>query len=557
MPTISVTLPDITQSVLRPVIVDVANQVMAWTKINDIPLYFPNDDGFLTSAGTGLDNKTDRLSRSSSQRRVEVTATDTPAEDQNTTDISGRKGNTPVFVDRPLDIWVSPCYTSSQITLEFEFKTNSKEEARRWRDDVMARYRQGRYALQHQITYCYNLPLPVWEILQECHTKRENVSGYGESFPFWLNKCASNRLTVISNETGSATDLSVAERQDRIQGFFSFTNAPDRWEKETDTGLYVVRFSYNFVYQRAATVDIKYPVIVHQQMLERPFIEFVNKGLQHDDRAVRRSQYLWGLKPAESMEMMQYLKPRHPFIRLPYVDDYYFRYGFSGTAPYLTILLTQSSPQEKLAVNLKQLGDITLDEDILDFLKAGEYKFIGVPGKSIFHFDVLKGDTLLSYPEVSLDEDLNLTLKTDIDMRKPYRLRCALFTDLSFLERDALDRLREHPKAFVKIFGAINELLFLDMTFSQLTEQRRIEPWQMTVLYEAIMGAPVTSIYNGRPRGWGFGAWGTNFTNKQPTFMTNIPSGLLKAYRQARKGRMDTQVFGIASFNKETQASPV
>lgn len=550
MPTISITLPDITQSVMRPVVADIAQQVMEWTKINNASLYFPSDDGYLTSAGTGLDNTNDRLMRSSNQRRVEISYKTTPAEDQYITDITGRRGNTPVFMDQALDMWVVPSYMTSQITIDFEFKTNSKEEARRWRDDASARYRQGRYSLQHQLTYCYNLPLPVWEIINEVYSKREAVAGYGQTFEQWLNQCASNRLTVISNETGTQMDLTVAEKQDRVQGYFSFQAIPDDWEKETDSGLYVVRFSFNFVYQRAATVDVRYPVIVHQQLLAHPFIEFVNRRIEHDDRAVHRSQYLWGLKPFESMELMQRLKPKNPFIRLPYVDDYVFKYGFPGTAPYLTVLLQQSSEKDKLAFNMRQLGDIVIDEDILDFLSKGEYKYIGTPGRSIFHFDVLRGDALLSCPEAVMDENLSVHLTNDIHMRKPYRIRCALFTDLAFIQREALERLMAHPQAFVKIFGAINEMLFLDTSFRNLNEQRKIETWQLSKLYEAVMGHPMTAIGAGRTRGWGTEAWGSNIANTQRTFMTNIPERILRMYRQSRKGRMDSQVFGIAAFNK-------
>lgn len=550
MPTITVTLPDITQSVYRPVMVDVAYQVKEWTKINNLPVYFPNDEGLLTTAGTGLDNKTDRLTRSHAERRLEITASEIYAEDQQVTDITGKAANTRVFEDRPLNIWMAPGYTSSEVTMTFAFKTNSKEEARRWRDDITARYLQGRYSLQHQITYCYNLPNQAWELIDQLYSKREAVAGYGQSLEEWLSKCMTNRVALISNEAGTRKTLAVSERQDRIQGFFSFTNEPEKIERDADSGLYIANFNYKFVYQRPATLDMHYPVIVHQQLLDKPFIEFVNRGIRHDDRVVHRSQYLWGLKPFESMELMAYLKPKNPFIRIPYVDDFSYRYGFPGTAPYLTILTQQSGEDDTLLANLKHLGDIVMDPDVLDFLKT-EYKYITAPGKSIFHFDTFKGDTLLNFPSVRLDENMNLICSTKIDMRKPYRIRCALFTDLSFIDRSALDRLMNHPKAFTKVFGAINQLLFLDTTYQSLNDQRRIYPWQLSRLYEVIMGQGTCNIYTGPGQSYGLGAWGTNDLNQQKTFMTDIPESVIRAYRTARRGKLTVQLLGIATYAKD------
>lgn len=556
MPTVSTTLPDITQSVFRPVVVDVANQVRTWTKIaENAPLWFPNDEGYFHVAGTGLDNKDDRLMRSESQRRLEIKATETYAEDQQVTDITGQRNNYAVFWDRPLDAWISPTYTTSTITMDFAYFTTSKEETRRWRDDVANRYLQGRYALNHQITYSYNLPMATWNLIYQLYCKRENKAGYGETFQEYFKKCTTNRLEWISNEIGCNMELTVCEKSDRIQGFFSFTNDPDKPEFDQATGNYVIRFQYTFTYQRPSSLDMHYPVIVHQQLLDAPYIEFVNKGEEYDDRAAHRSQWLWSLKPYENMDVMRYLKPRYPFIRIPEVDDYQFNYAFPGTGAYLTVLLQQEREDDRSAFNLKHLGDVVIDPDILEFLAAGEYEHIGVPGKSIFHFDVFRGKQLLQWPSVSLDKDLNLSLAKDVDLRKEYRVRCALFTNLSMIDRAALDRLMEHPKAFMKVLGAINDVLRWDASFQKMGDQRHIFPWQLSKLYEAVQGQGITNIYTGPTRSLGGGVFGTNWLNQDRHFLSDIPKGVLRALRENRRGNTDCQIFGIASWNRDRRVS--
>lgn len=551
MATVTMTLPDIRQSVFRPVVIDVVGQVKTWTKIaEDVPIFFVNKTGQLATAGSTLDDDKTRLMRSETLRRVEVSAAEVYAEDQQITDISGKKGNVPVFVDRQLDLWIAPGFTSSKVTIDIQFKTQSEEEAERWRNDVTTRYIQGRYNLEHQITYSFNLPAPVWNLMHEVWSKREAIGGYGDSFEEYIDKCGTNRLILISNETNSQRQLTVSEKQDRVQGYFSFTNDPEKVEYDKQSGLHIVKFSYSFVYQRPNTVDMHYPIIVHQQILAPKFVDFVNQRLEPDDRAVHRSQFLWGMKQFEKQELMRIIKPQYAYMRIPSIDDFPLNYAFPGTAIFLLVLLSQPE-KEKLAANLRELGDIVIDEDILDFIQKEEYKHIGIPGKSIFHFEVYRNRELMNYPAVSVDQDLNILLTGDIDVRKEYRLRLSVFTDLSYIDRAALDRLMEYPKAFQKVFASINELLRYDTSFQQLGSQRHIYPWQLTKLFECIMGQGSCNIYTGPSSSYNMGGYGANWINDQRSFLSGIPENVLRTYRSLRKAKTNIQIFGIASYKNK------
>lgn len=551
MPTISIPLPDISQSVFRPIVIDIAQQIKEWTKIDpSVPIFFGNDSGQLQSAGSGLDNKEDRLMRSDTTQRINIRAEETFAEDQQITDITGRRGNNPVFVDPALNAWMAPSSISSRVLIDFEYRTRSKEDARKWRDSLNARYLQGRQAIQHQITYSYSLPQPAWEIIYELHRKREAIGGYGEDINDYMRNCITDRMTIISNETGSQIQYTIAERQDRIQGFFEFSNEIPKPEYDDATGMWVVAFQYRFVYQRPSMMDCRYPIIVHQQLLEAPFIEFVNKKIIPDERELKRSQWLWGLQQFEKNTLMQHLKPKSPYIRIPMQDDFRLNYIFPGTSTFLLVLLQQTQAEE-FAFNLRELGDVVIDEDILNFIANGEYQYIGRMGKSIFHFDLYRGDQICQNPAIRIDKDLNVFLNTPIDVRKEYRIRMAVFTDFSFIDRGALDRLMEDSVACMKVLGAINELLYYDADFRKLGSQRKIHPWQMSKLYEAVMGQGTCNIYSGPSVSYGAGAWGTNWTNDQRTFMTDIPERILNAYRASRRTKKDQQIFGIVSFNKD------
>lgn len=556
MPLVSLTLPNITQSVERPVVFSVADQVRLATNIgSDVPIFYLNDEGELSSAGSTLDGKHDeRLTRSESLRRIVISSLTSYAEDQQVTDVSGRMGNHPIFVDNSLGVWMAPASTSTSVELSFDFYTRSKEEARRWRDDVAHRYIQGRQALKHQVTYSYTLPLVTYYLIRDIWQKRENIAGHGQTLEQYVSVCMSNQLQLISDETGKNAQLTLACSQDRIQGYFDFTNEPNKIEHDKDNGTYRASFKYKFVYQCPVMLDMCYPIIVHQQLLSERFIEFCNKGPQEDDRAVIRSQYLWGLKPMESMDWMRVMKPRYPFVRIPEIDDFRLNYFFPGTGMYLLVLLQQPN-KETLAFNMRELGDVVLDPDILDFLASGEYQYVGKPGKSIFHMDLYCNDSLCDYPSLAIDQDLNVTILEEIELRAVYRVRCALYTDLSFIDRSALDRLMQHPKAFQKILGAINNLLRYDSSFQKLGDQKQIYPWQLTKVYEAIMGQGTCNIYTGQASSQMTQAWGSQWVHNNRTFLTDIPKNVLDTYRTLRKTKMDIQLLGVVSYDKDRDLS--
>lgn len=549
MPLVSTTLSNIEQSVIRPTVLDIVKQVKEWTQIHkDTPIFIKNSDGQLINPGTTIDEYGDRDMRSESLRRLVVTINEKIAEDQQVTDIMGRKGNIPVLFDDKLDFWMAPISDSTAIDLELEFTTRSKEEARRWVDDVSIRYRQGRYTLDHHVKFGYTLPFAAWRLFREIWQKREANAGYGETLEEYLAGCSTNRLVPISNETGTVTQMAVAEHQHQIQGFFNFTNDVSKAEHSVENGTWTVRFTYSFVFQKPIGLDMHYPIAIHQQLISEDFVSQEGIRPEVDDYAHLRTQWQWGHKPMEKHELMRIMKPRTPYIRLPYFDTFSTSYCFPGTAAY-AVVLTLHQGGDRHAFNLKEMTDIEIDPDILDFLKT-EYVHIGKPGKSVFHFDVYRGGSLCSLPGVEVTADLDVNIVQPIDERKTYHVRCAVYTDMSMVDREAIDRIMAHPKAFTKWLAAVNELLRYDSSFQKMGDQRRIEPWQFSYLYEAVMGQSIGNIYTGRKRGYGMSAHGTSLAQMDRTFISDIPKNVLQAYRNARKTRADSQVFGIACFKQ-------
>jgi len=525
MPVVNMSLNNTSQSFVRPVVIEIVNQVMAATKIDKkVPIFYGGEMGLQQAAGSGVDQADNRRARFEALRRMVIEEEEVYAEDQHTTDIVGKINNIPIFADRALGVYILPTYTTTTMNVKFRYETRSKEECLRWRQEMTMKYMMLRISLMHQITYSYTLPEPIWELVENIYECREAVAGYGEMFGEYLNKCMTNRLTVIGNENGKNRQFAVTERQDRIQGFFDFTTDPHKPEYEGDKGVWVIEFTYSFTYQKPVGVDTWFPIMVHNQFLKDKFLDFQPMTLTRDPymRDIRD----WSLGMFETGQTLGVIKPRYPYLRIPQDDDFNITNPSPGTGTFLLVLMKLSADGDN-TFNLKELGDTVIDPAILKWLEDGEWRHIGRFGSSIIQAEVYKNDQRLADPTVSVDKDLNVKLHVKIDLRCTYRVRFSLVTDLSFLQLDAFERLQCHPKAFVRILGAINELLLYRSDFQRLGNQQHIYPWQLTRVYEVITGTPITNGYGGFTSGRCQPNW-------QEGFLA-IPEKVIEQARRVRK----------------------
>lgn len=548
MPTINMNLPNVTQSVMRPVVVDIVRQIGLISGISkDVPIVYPGDNGQVAAAGSIQGTEIDRRARFEGNRRIFVTADESYAEEENSTDIVGRKGNALIFRDDSIDTWIAPVYATSEVVASIKFESKSKEEVSRWRDDMNMKYKMLRISPTHDIAYTYTLPRTFWTILESIGEARNAKVDTGQRFGEWLKDCMTTRMTVIGNENGQHRQFSINETQNQIQGYFNYTaeNIP-KPEYDEGLGVWRVTFEYRFRYQRPCGVDMHYPIIIHNTLMPEKFTNFA--GLvprKPNPNMARYDQFGWATQDMNVRSNMLKIKPEFPYIRIPEMDDFLVRGTVPGTGTFMLVLMAMEDEGDK-SFNLTQLGEVTIDPDILEFIQKSEYKFIGIPGKSIFHAEVYKNNMPLTSPSVKIHEDLTLEMLVKTDLTKAYRVRLSLFTDLERLENSAIDRMKAFPKAFVKIMTSINELLAYQSDFQNLGNQKVIYPWQLSKVYEGLTGSRIGA--RSGPGGLAPGYHpppGMDFE-----LFKGIPKWVVEKHKRSRRGHMTVQTQFIAAFEK-------
>lgn len=487
MPNVNITLPETSQSVFRPVIINIVSQVQKITKIaSDTKIFFPGDSESMQTYGAGI-NREDKSPLLNTDRYnfIEVTE-DFDLDDLSSTNVDGR-GNEPVFLDSKLQVVMSPIYVSSQVVVNFKYRAFSKTEALRWRDDMRIRVSQMREMNLHSIDYSYLLSPELVKLLREIYNLREKNLGYGDSFEEYFVSHTVDRLALVSDQAGKEADLVITETQSRIIGLYDFDALPEKPERDDGTGTWTISFSYKFKYDKPIGCNIRYPIMVHNQLLPIEYTYFNNKQYNLDMVNKRYSESLRALSMFESDRVMNTsLDPRIP-LRLPTFDDFILPSAPGGTGSVFTALCEVADDKRTL-LGLKELGDIELDSDVLEFIQGIEYPYITKLFKSIIYVGLYKDNNGIESSALECDINLNIKATRDLDLRSQHRVRVALLVDISYLDKNAIDRLRKYPKAFVKIIGAINEILRNHKEFNNLGNRKIITMDEFNDVLSVITG---------------------------------------------------------------------
>lgn len=488
MPNISLTIPNVTQSVDRPVVMDIVNKVKEILKITpEAETYFFSDEGYASAAGSTLSN-TERTPRFATNRMVMLDVERSPNIDNLVTSVSQQTEHIPVLEDESLGFLIRPIFESTDIRLNFRYRTTSKEEAKRWRDDIAIRVTSLRDMFVHTIQFHYNLPKQAWDLVSEIYSLREAQAGYNQSFEEYVYACTRGQLSLIAEGTGQYRLPVIPLKQGRIIGMFDFVPLPDKATYEEQTGTYLNTFTYKFTFDSPVGVNIVYPLMVHNQYLPDKWIEFSGKLPSPTFTEKIFSESFYAFRHFESDVDLIPVTPDEPYIRIPHIDEFTPRMTHAGTGTFLLTMVQLENAQDKLLFNLRELGDVDLDAELLRFLEEGEWYYASMLYKSIIHVSLYNEQSLCNPDRIQMDSALNVSTSYPLDLRKTFHVRMSLVTDLTLLDPAALDRLRKYPKLFVLYFTTINRMLALRADFQRLGIAPRISPTQVKLLTKMLTG---------------------------------------------------------------------
>lgn len=543
MPNVHVTLPETEQSIFRPIVIEIVEQVQKITDMKDTVISFPDENKKAITSGGSIDSKNDKYVETSSKRKNQIEVEEEIDREEMSPTFFNDREYTPIFQDRKLGLTISPVYAKHNVTVTFNYYCGSKTEAMRWLQDMRMKLSRLRDINVHSVQYHYNLHKELYDILKMIHELREKQGGYDQSFENYISNHANPRLTVVGDLTGKKNLFAVAERQTEIYGIFDFDALPSRPEKDQETGMWIIAFGYKFNYDKPIGCHMRYPVIVHNQPMPLEFVSFTSEEVRAIAQAptdCSRSQSAFRMFRADCV--MDAIKDEDGVITIPRFDDFKPDSTLRSTAGVLQALCSISPTNKKELLNLKDLGDIVLDDDLLEFIIESEYQHITKPYRSILHIDLYQNTSLQDYKRLFVDYNLNVISSIDLDIRNEYRIRLSIVTDINLLDNAAIQRLRQYPKALYKIVAAINRALRENPEangLGRINSPLTVE--EFNAIYRTLLGLE-SGGFNIGNIGWGI---------QNSLKNMGINPSVLNRINHESKLQKRTMILGVLAFKKE------
>lgn len=459
MPNISIMTPELNNAVIRPAVKDVIDQLI---EITNIPkdtrvLYIDYIQAGYQRGSTmaqQADNEHDRTAfLYGNQMAIDV---DINYDEGNISSTAIRQAEQiPIFNDDKLGVIIKPIYSKTNIAINVRYRSSSPTEGKKWRDGIRMNISNMRDINLHDITYHFAVPAQFINILKEIHRLREATDPYNQDLQTYLAAHATTRFTNLSNQSGSQQLLAIAEKQMRVQGLYDFEIAPEKGEPDDTNSAWITTFTYNVSFDVPIAVNMRYPIMVHNQLLDEPFITYENESYDIDKVNKAYSMSLGAFAHFDVTRPIQQYNEPTKIINVPEFDDFHYTGVLKGTIPLMSVLCSIEESDKKQLLNLKDLGEFGIDSDVMEFLKD-EYFYLTKPYKSVFFVSLYKFSGQVPDKEILVDSDLNVRSRfSDLSFRINHRVVFSILKDLTFLDREALIRLKKHKAAAIKVFKAL------------------------------------------------------------------------------------------------------
>lgn len=450
MPKLLLAVPETYDSVTRPIIYDVTRQLFAWTGLPaDTPIFYPSAHGTVQQPGSERLQEPLKAELAFNDQ-VSVEVDETVEQDRILSTAVLYPDNLFIFRDPRVETILKPVYSSTEITINFKFRSVDEVKAKRWREQMRVRVSQLRDVLLIDIRYAYQIPPAALLVLREIHRLMENIAGYGDTFAHWFGEHVTPAATVESNLSGDQMQVAFTEHQMRIVGMWDFEGAPEPGSKEDEGDTWTIGVAFKFKYDKPVSVVMDYPQMIHNQVIRYPCNSGDDTLPFNPDQVSKHyslSAYFFEhFNKARALEGM--LKgPEivgNEGLRFPRWDEFLPK----STAPWyirifsgmISLDLAEGHDPRRL-MRLDRLPEgYTMNERMKAFVE-GEAPYMTRLFYSVFSCNLYLSNDIQPDGSIEVDPDLNVLTTFDPNPRARFHVWLGLCYNWRFLSPAALARL--------------------------------------------------------------------------------------------------------------------
>lgn len=457
MPTARVTIEDTNRTIVSDVYFKIIEDIVKANRIpySSLVVVHRDVESTLTDnrSNATLQNQAN-LPSTVSTKRITANITEDYNEHDLATTVTHQAGNHPIFTDAEVNVFVTPIYVMSDVSIEFEYITPSKTEATRIRDDLRIQLSQTKNINIHMVDYNILLPEVVEEFIADVHALKSRL--YPETLDEYFLKNATNRIHMITDMANvSNTKIAVNETQCRIIGTYDFNSMPEKLEVDNESGNYKLTFTYKLSLDIPRAFVMKYPVMLCNRPMPTKYLQHIIDSKQKSNQEIdNKLHYNSGLQSLSYFESHRILENRVNMrlpLNIPEFDEFSLREGHKGYGIITSMLTDVNETDHKSLFNLQELDPYAFNATLLNYIKNVERSYVTQPYQSFMYFGLHQEDRHFDNSILTIDENLNISSQVPLSLFKPVRVTLSFILDINSLASHAIERLMLNTE-ILKIF---------------------------------------------------------------------------------------------------------
>lgn len=448
MPYLEKSIKDLDISVSRRVVLSVVRSVLAHTSLEDkdaFKIAYAGDSEVELETGS-YNNSPEEPNGVVYGNRGKLTIDVNEQTDlDNLLSTSYIRDNEQVFIeDKDLGLYIKPDYVMKNVTIEMTYRASTENAVREWSDNILRRLHTGFNYLPHEIEYTLLMEPMFMALLLEIYNKREAQAGYGESFKEWFESICIVPYTKLVKQDGTEPVLSFNQTASTVYGSFNSSDVPEPKRNES-LSTYEINLSYEFQYLKPISFLMKYPLVVHNQVINPVWID----TKAHYDESKIAGYKSEVLRRFDALTHESPVAGKYEIINIPHFDDWNDEVGVDGMSLISRIMIKVDPNDLTKIADLKDLKVAKFTDEYLEQIRKYRSRITG--NKLWLMYMCLYQDNIrLGDKEIYIDEDLVLRSIRPLNLRKTYRFLTYALSDFKMVGEQTLQVMREEPQWWFK-----------------------------------------------------------------------------------------------------------
>lgn len=463
MPIVDWTLNEVQKNITRPVVNAVARNYYELLGLDaaNMSVRYEGDGGAIITPGSSIDDKTQV--RLPTDKRLEIDYEEEYDEAFIRSTPVHRAESPYIFFDPTTKVVVRPVRQMIRSTITIRVFGADKQQVgillRKYKTLISRDVDQ----LGHKLSYSYDVPPPILNLLIDVYKLRENLSGYMENLDTWFNKCfVPNRVTAYSLDAKNPV-CKIAESSINAVSYFINGDEIPKKEKENEAGGWYAELQIGFYWERPESMVVEYPIRVHNQFLPPQYLlidEYkANLGDQYKDPLYYHYP-LNGTNEYGRGGLRQSLLSRFGYdfrgSRSNYAfkgvqDPIYFDWiepildgPYRGYQTFVREIVIKDQNDPTYITDLGEFHHYELGEHAKEYLK-GTLDTLNDARQNVFSLALYLDGELINQSRLQIRSNGELHLDRPIDDRENFTLLYLICNDPSLLSDGAKEELACYP----------------------------------------------------------------------------------------------------------------